>query len=154
MLEKSELTDINAEMKVFENILEEDGYKGEKLMKSNTQKEIEELVKNETNITETKIENSLNYDNSLCATPASNPEFHGMFDEYQDAFENVSSLEEVKSLKLADMFNGDEYLEFQIHGTSAHAMNSQNIKEIIFSKEPSESLVKKLNAKNIKYRVI
>ena len=110
-----------------------------------------EAIKDYTTIT---AGDSLNYDNSLCATPASNPEFHGMFDEYQDAFENVSSLEEVKSLKLADMFNGDEYLEFQIHGTSAHAMNSQNIKEIIFSKEPSESLVKKLNAKNIKYRVI
>ena len=62
MSDESDFIDINAEIKVFEKILKEDGYKEEKRMKDNTQETIQELAKDGKKITEKKIENSLNYD--------------------------------------------------------------------------------------------
>lgn len=38
MLDESEFFDINAEIKIFKNMLKEDGYKEEKIMENNTQK--------------------------------------------------------------------------------------------------------------------
>ena len=63
MLDESEFLDINAEIKIFENMLKEDGYKEEKIMENNTQKTIQDLAQEGGKITENKIENSLNYDN-------------------------------------------------------------------------------------------
>ena len=63
MLDESEFLDINAEIKIFENMLKEDSYKEEKIMENNTQKTIQDLAQEGGNITENKIENSLNYDN-------------------------------------------------------------------------------------------
>ena len=62
MSDESDFIDINAEIKVFEKILKEDGYKEEKKMKDNTQETIQELAQDGKKITEKKIENSLNYD--------------------------------------------------------------------------------------------
>lgn len=62
MSDESDFIDINAEIKVFEKILKEDGYKEEKRMKDNTQETIQELAQDGKKITEKKIENSLNYD--------------------------------------------------------------------------------------------
>lgn len=62
MSDESDFIDINAEIKVFEKILKEDGYKEEKKMKDNTQETIQELAQDGKKITEKRIENSLNYD--------------------------------------------------------------------------------------------
>ena len=62
MSNESDFIDINSEMKIFENMLKEDGYKGEKTMENNTQKTIKDLAQEGGKITENKIENSLNYD--------------------------------------------------------------------------------------------
>ena len=62
MSDESDFLDVNAEIKIFEKMLKEDGYKGDKKMEKNTQETIKELVKNEEKITEKKIEDSLNYD--------------------------------------------------------------------------------------------
>lgn len=62
MSDETEFMDVNAEMEIFENMLKEDGYKGDKLMENNAQETIKELVKNGEEITEKKIESSLNYD--------------------------------------------------------------------------------------------
>lgn len=62
MSDESDFIDINAEIKVFEKILKEDGYREEKKMKDNTQETIQELAQDGKKITEKKIENSLNYD--------------------------------------------------------------------------------------------
>lgn len=62
MLDESEFIDINAEIRIFENILKEDGYKGGKTMENNTQETIQKLLQDGEKITEKKIENSLNYD--------------------------------------------------------------------------------------------
>ena len=62
MLDESEFLDINAEIKIFENMLKEDGYKEDKIMENNTQKTIQDLAQEGGKITENKIENSLNYD--------------------------------------------------------------------------------------------
>lgn len=62
MSDESDFIDINAEIKVFEKILKEDGYKEEKKMKDNTQETIQELAQDGKKITEKKIESSLNYD--------------------------------------------------------------------------------------------
>ena len=62
MSDESDFIDINAEIKIFENMLKEDGYKGEKTMKNNTQETIQKLAQDGKKITEKKIENSLSYD--------------------------------------------------------------------------------------------
>lgn len=62
MSNESDFIDINAEMKIFENMLKEDGYKGGKTMEKSTQKTIKDLAQEGGKITENKIENSLNYD--------------------------------------------------------------------------------------------
>ena len=62
MSDESEFLDINAEMKIFENMLKEDGYKEERKMKNNTQETIQKLAQDSEKITEKKIESSLNYD--------------------------------------------------------------------------------------------
>ena len=62
MSDESEFIDINAEIKIFENMLKEDGYKEEKTMENNTQETIQKLAQDGEKITEKKIENSLNYD--------------------------------------------------------------------------------------------
>ena len=62
MSDESDFIDINAEIKIFENMLKEDGYKGEKAMKNNTQETIQKLAQDDEKITEKKIENSLSYD--------------------------------------------------------------------------------------------
>ena len=62
MSDESDFIDINAEIKIFENMLKEDGYKGEKTMKNTTQETIQKLAQDSEKITEKKIENSLNYD--------------------------------------------------------------------------------------------
>ena len=54
MSDESEFIDINAEIKLFEHMLKEDGY-------HNTQKTIHQLAQDGEQITEEKIENSLNY---------------------------------------------------------------------------------------------
>ena len=60
MSEESEFIDLNAEIKVFESMLKEDGY----TKKNNTKRAIQKLTQDGKKITENKIENSINY-NSL-----------------------------------------------------------------------------------------
>ena len=62
MSNESDFIDINAEIKIFENMLKEDGYKEESIMENNTQKTIKDLAQEGAKITENEIENSLNYD--------------------------------------------------------------------------------------------
>lgn len=62
MSDEEGFIDINAEIKVFEKILKEDGYKEEKTMKGDTQETIQKLAQDNEKITEKEIENSLNYD--------------------------------------------------------------------------------------------
>ena len=62
MSSESEFVDINTEIKVFENMIKEDGYKEEKVMDNNTQETIQKLAQYDGKITEKKIESSLNYD--------------------------------------------------------------------------------------------
>lgn len=57
-----DFVDINAEIKIFESLLKEDGYKGEKTMNHNTQETIQKIAQDGQKITENKIETSLSYD--------------------------------------------------------------------------------------------
>lgn len=67
MSNDAEYIDVNAEIKVFESILKEDGYKEEKTVENNTKEKIQELVQSSEKITEERIEKSLNYDNLTVA---------------------------------------------------------------------------------------
>ena len=62
MSNESEFIDINAEIKIFENMLKKDGYKEEKTMENSSQETIQKLAQDGEKITDKKIENSLNYD--------------------------------------------------------------------------------------------
>ncbi len=62
MLDESEFIDISAEMKIFESMLKEDGYKEENSLNNDIQETIQQLAKVGEKITEKEIENSLNYD--------------------------------------------------------------------------------------------
>lgn len=62
MSDELDFVDINAEIKIFESLLKEDGYKGEKTMNHNTQETIQKIAQDGQKITENKIETSLSYD--------------------------------------------------------------------------------------------
>ena len=68
MSDESDFIDINAEIKIFENMLKEEGYKGEKTMKNNTQETIQKLAQDGEKITE---KNGITFYNDSKAT---NPE--------------------------------------------------------------------------------
>lgn len=62
MSDELDFVDINAEIKIFESLLKEDGYKGEKTMNHNTQETIQKIAQDGQKISENKIETSLSYD--------------------------------------------------------------------------------------------
>ena len=78
--------------------------------------------------------------------------FKGGFQGFTNEFSN---LEEFMNAPLQSLFpSGDLYLEVQLHGQTAHQMNSSTIQEVIFSHKPNKRIIEKLNAKNIPWRVL
>ena len=65
-------------------------------------------------------------------------------------------MQDLEKADIIDLFNGDSeaYLELQIHGQEAHAMTAENIKEVIFSVTPSQTLQDKLKLHGIPWRVL
>ncbi len=84
-------------------------------------------------------------------TKASDPKFTGGYFGFADSF---SSVEELKAAKLEQLTGTyDDYIEVQIHGAANHQMTSEIIKEVLFERRPSPTIIKKLENAGIGWRV-
>ena len=81
----------------------------------------------------------------------SNPQFKGGFRKFIDLLINnngSATLEQISSVA------SDTYMEIQIHGKENHKMDSDHIREIIFYKTPSSSVIEKLKRAGISWRTL
>lgn len=99
---------------------------------------------------------SIDQASKICATNLSNPKYFGMFSEM---LSTIKTKEDLLSFDFRSLYEkkvmevgNSAYYEFQLHGESSHTLD--NLKEIVFLKMPEARIIKKLNEKNIKWRVL
>lgn len=99
---------------------------------------------------------SIDQASKICATNLSKPRFFGMFSEM---FSTIKTREDLLNFDFRDLYEksvmevgNSAYYEFQLHGEESHTLD--NLKEIAFLKMPEAKIIKKLEEKNIKWRVI
>ena len=99
---------------------------------------------------------SIDQAGKICATNLTNPRYFGMFSEILSTIKTKEDLLNFEFTSLYDKtvmeVGNSAYYEFQLHGEGSHTLD--NLKEIVFLKEPEARIVKKLEEKNIKWRVI
>jgi len=90
------------------------------------------------------------------ATSMNDPKFFGLFEEN---LSNIKTKEDLEELDLTSAYNTSlneiiysKYYEFQLHGESTHTLD--NVKEILFMKEPRDEIKEKLKNLNIPFRII
>ena len=84
-------------------------------------------------------------------TKASDPTFTGGFFGFAD---KIQTVEDLKSATLEQLTGSyDDYIEVQIHGADNHKMIPEVIKEVVFDRKPSSTIIKKLENAGIDWRV-
>ena len=96
---------------------------------------------------------SYDYRRTVSATPVSDPKFSGTS---ASRFYGCGTIEDVKNATFEDLFPrySNDYLEVQLHGQASHAMNSHNVKEVVFFDNPSDAIKQKLETKGISWKVL
>ena len=105
------------------------------------------------NNTTFSIGDSMYYIETLGISSALNPNFLGAYDSF---FNNIKNKDDLYNFDFKELFFKKQenlsYFEIQLHGKNSHTL--ENVKEIIFTSNPSENIILKLNELGIKYRVI
>ncbi len=113
-----------------------------------------DAVEGSTSLT---LGDSLNHSNSygggVSATLASDPKYRG---GYRGFGNRIYTQSDITGGTLESFTSGgmDTYIEAQIHGAQSHAMNSTNVKEVLFQSQPPQSLIDKLANLGIPWRII